>query len=413
MTNLRRNRWIALSGGTLLLCACGGDSSFNGGGMPTPIPLPPTTPIVDVEQVFSGITLTSPVAMLQAPGDNSRWFVVEQGGRVRVFNNSPTVTTATNFIDISTRVTFNGETGLLGMAFHPNFPVDPRVFLFYSHTEASTGLVSRLSAFLTADGGMTLDPASERIVLVIDKPEDNHNGGNIAFGRDGFLYIGTGDGGGSNDEQHGSIGNAQLLTTLLGKMLRIDVDVGAGALLYGIPIDNPFAINAPCPTGTGPASCPEIFALGFRNPWRWSFDRQNGDLWVGDVGQGAIEEVDRVTLGGNYGWRCFEGTRDTGLACGSPTNLQAPVAEYDNPGLGRAVTGGYVYRGTAFPTLVGRYIFGDFYSQRIWNIANTTTPTMDMTGGFNSGLSISSFGEGNDGELYVVDYNGRLFHITD
>ena len=163
MTNLRRNRWIALSGGALLLCACGGDSSFNGGGMPTPIPLPPTTPTVDVEQVFSGIALTSPVAMLQAPGDNSRWFVVEQGGRVRVFNNSPTVTTATNFIDISSRVTFNGETGLLGMAFHPNFPVDPRVFLFYSHTEASTGLVSRLSAFLTADGGMTLDPASERI----------------------------------------------------------------------------------------------------------------------------------------------------------------------------------------------------------------------------------------------------------
>ena len=242
MTNLRRNRWIALSGGTLLLCACGGDSSFNGGGMPTPVPLPPTTPIVDVEQVFSGITLTSPVAMLQAPGDNSRWFVVEQGGRVRVFDNSPTVTTATNFIDISTRVTFNGETGLLGMAFHPNFPVDPRVFLFYSHTEASTGLVSRLSEFLTTDGGMTLDPASERIVLVIDKPEDNHNGGNIAFGRDGFLYIGTGDGGGGND-QHGTIGNAQLLTTLLGKMLRIDVDVSAGALRYGIPIDNPFAVH--------------------------------------------------------------------------------------------------------------------------------------------------------------------------
>jgi glucose/arabinose dehydrogenase len=412
MTNLRFKRWIALSSGALLLSACGGGSSSNGGGMPNPIPLPPTTPTVDIEQVFSGVTLSNPVAMMQAPGDNTRWFVVEQGGRVRVFNNSPTVTTATNFIDISTRVTFNGETGLLGMAFHPNFPVDPRVFLFYSHTEASTGLVSRLSEFLTADGGTTLDPASERIVLVIDKPEDNHNGGNIAFGRDGFLYIGTGDGGGGND-QHGSIGNAQLLTTLLGKMLRIDVDVGAGALLYGIPIDNPFAVNAPCPTGTGTASCPEIFAVGFRNPWRWSFDRQNGDLWVGDVGQGAIEEVDRITLGGNYGWRCFEGTRDTGLACGSPTNLQAPVAEYDNPGLGRAVTGGYVYRGAAFSTLVGRYIFGDFGSGRIWNIANTTTPTMDMTGGFSSGLSISSFGEGNDGELYVVDYGGRLFHITD
>src|SRR6185436_17677009 len=146
--------------------------------------------------------------------------------------------------------------------------------------------------------------------------------------------------------------------TLLGKMLRIDVDVGL-ALLYAIPIDNPFAVNAPCPTGTGTANCPDIFAWGFRNPWRWSFDRQNGDLWVGDVGQNAREEVDRVVLGGNYGWRCFEGTRDTGLACGSPTNLQPPIAQYVNPDLGRAVTGGYVYRGTAFPTLVGRYIFGD------------------------------------------------------
>ncbi len=274
------------------------------------------------------------------------------------------------------------------MAFHPNFPVDPRVFLFYSHTDASAGLVSRLSVFFTADGGQTLDPASERIVLAIDKPEDNHNGGNIGFGRDGFLYLGIGDGGGGND-LHGTIGNGQLLTTLLGKMLRIDIDTSVGGFLYGIPINNPFSTNAPCGVnGTGTANCPEIFAVGFRNPWRWSFDRQTGDLWVGDVGQNAREEVDRVTLGGNYGWRCFEGTRDTGLACGSPTNLQAPVAEYDNPGLGNAVTGGYVYRGTAFPNLVGRYIFGDFGSGRIWNIANTTAPTMDMSGGFNSGVSI-------------------------
>ncbi len=412
MTNLRRTQWTAVLSGALLLCACGGGASFNGGGgMPTPIPLPPTTPTVGVEPVFSGIALTSPVAMLQAPGDSTRWFVVEQGGRVRVFSNSPNVSSASNFVDISARVTFNGETGLLGMAFHPNFPVDPRVFLFYSHTEASTGLVSRMSQFMTADGGLTLDPASERIILVIDKPEDNHNGGNIGFGRDGFLYVGTGDGGGGND-QHGNIGNAQLLTTLLGKMLRIDVDVGGGGLLYGIPIDNPFAINAPCPTGTGTASCPEIFALGFRNPWRWSFDRQNGDLWVGDVGQNAREEIDRVTLGGNYGWRCFEGTRDTGLACGPATNFQAPIADYGRS-VGTTVTGGYVYRGAAFPTLAGRYIFGDFGSGRIWNIANTTTPTMDMTGGFDSGINMSSFGEGNDGELYVVGYDGRLFHITD
>ena len=250
-----------------------------------PVPLPPNGPTVGVEPVFSGIALSNPVAMLQAPSDSGRWFVVEQGGRVRVFNNSPNVTTATNFIDISSRVVFNGETGLLGMAFHPNFPVDPRVFLFYSHNDSTAGLVSRLSRFLTPDGGQTLDPNSEQILLVIDKPEANHNGGGIGFGRDGFLYLGIGDGGGAND-QHGSIGNAQSLNTLLGKMLRIDIDFGAGSFLYSIPFDNPFAGNTPCGVnGTGTANCPEIFAVGFRNPWRWSFDRQTGDLWVGDVGQ--------------------------------------------------------------------------------------------------------------------------------
>jgi glucose/arabinose dehydrogenase len=350
--------------------------------------------------------------MLQAPGDSARWFVVEQGGRVRVFANNTMVSTASNFIDITSRVNFSGEAGLLGMAFHPNFPADPRVFLFYSHNDASAGLVSRLSSFLTPDGGLTLDPNSERILLVIDKPEENHNGGGIAFGRDGFLYLGIGDGGGGND-QHGTIGNAQSLTTLLGKMLRIDIDFGAGSFLYSIPFGNPFAGNTPCGVnGTGTANCPEIFALGFRNPWRWSFDRSTGDLWVGDVGQGAREEVDLVVAGGNYGWRCFEGSRDTGLSCGTATNFLPPIADYGRD-VGTTVTGGYVYRGARFPTLVGRYIFGDFGSGRIFNMANTTTPTVSVSGGLDSGISMSSFAEGNDGELYVVGYDGRLFHITD
>jgi glucose/arabinose dehydrogenase len=377
-----------------------------------PIPLPPTTPTVGVEPVFTGVTLSSPVAMLQAPGDSARWFVVEQGGRVRVFNNDPMVSTASDFIDITSRVNFAGETGLLGMAFHPNFPTDPRVFLFYSHNDASAGLVSRLSRFLTPDGGRTLDPASEQILLVIGKPEENHNGGGIGFGRDGFLYLGIGDGGGGND-QHGTIGNAQSLTTLLGKMLRIDINFGAGTFLYSIPSGNPFAGNTPCGvSGTGTASCPEIFALGFRNPWRWSFDRSTGDLWVGDVGQNEREEVDLVVAGGNYGWRCFEGTRDTGLSCGTATNFLPPIADYGRD-VGTTVTGGYVYRGARYPNLVGRYIFGDFGSKRIFNIANTTTPTANVSGGLNSGIDMSSFAEGNDGELYVVGYHdGRLFHIT-
>lgn len=411
MTNLLCRRWIEVLSVALILCACGGGGSTGGGGGTT---FPPSASVtVSTEPAFAGLSFSSPVAMLQAPGDSTRWFVAEQAGRVRVFDNDAMVTAFSTFIDISTRVTFSGETGLLGMAFHPNFPTDPRAYLFYSHTDGSAGLVSRLSEFTTSDGGQTLDPASERILLMIDKPEDNHNGGGIAFGpADGFLYLGIGDGGGGND-QHGVFGNAQLLSTLLGKMLRIDIAAGAGSFNYRIPSDNPFAANPPCGVnGSGTMNCPEIFAWGFRNPWRWSFDRQTGELWVGDVGQNAREEVDRVVLGGNYGWRCFEGTRNTGLDCGSPLNLQAPIVDYGRT-LGTTITGGYVYRGSSYPALAGRYIFGDFGSGRIWNIPNTTAPTLEVTTGLSTGLNMSSFGEANDGEIYVVSYDGRLFHITD
>ena len=347
---------------------------------------------------------------MQAPGDATRWFVIQQGGQVRVFANNPAVTVSSSFVDISGRITSGGETGLLGMAFHPNFPTDPRVYLSYT---APGPLRSRISEFTTPDGGMTLDPNSERIVLTVNQPESNHNGGGIVFGPDGFLYFGLGDGGGGND-QHGAIGNGQLLTTLLGKFVRIDISGTTGAALYRIPADNPFAASTSLcgTTGSGPQNCPEIYAVGFRNPWRWSFDRQTDELWVGDVGQNAIEEVDRVVRGGNYGWRCFEGTRNTGLACGSPANPIPPVAEYGRS-VGVTVTGGYVYRGQAFPGLVGRYIFADVGSARIFDIPSGTQPTLTVTSGFNSGLSITSFGEANDGELYAVDYGGGgLYQIT-
>jgi glucose/arabinose dehydrogenase len=190
-----------------------------------------------LQQVFAGIApgFANPVAMLQAPSDVTRWFVVEQGGRVRVFGNNPGATSAPDFLNIASRVSAGGEMGLLGMAFHPDFPIDPRVFL--SYTNQSARRVSRISEFRSNNGGATLDPNSERILLVVGQPEDNHNGGNIAFGPDGYLYIGLGDGGSGNDP-HGPIGNGQLMTTLLGKMLRIDVN---GAQPYGIPPDNPFA----------------------------------------------------------------------------------------------------------------------------------------------------------------------------
>jgi glucose/arabinose dehydrogenase len=407
-------RWTRMMAavGALAAGGCGG------GDGASPPDGPPQVALT-VQRVFPSLSFAFPVAMLQAPNDASRWFVVEQGGVVRVFNNNPNVATASTFVDISARVTFpaDSELGLLGMAFHPQFSTNRSVYLFYSHNDVSLGrLVSRLSEFTATPLGLTLDPTTERVLLTIPKPngETNHNGGNLAFGPDGFLYAGLGDGGGGNDN-HGAIGNAQSTNTVLGKMLRINVLPGTPGAGYSIPLDNPFASNPLCSTDdpiNRPATqpCPEIFALGFRNPYRWSFDRGTGQLWVGDVGQGAIEEVDRVDLGDNFGWRCFEGNRNTGLGCGAPGPTQLPVAQYGRD-IGTTVIGGFVYRGSRVAGLVGRYIFGDFTSGRIFNIDVRAQPVLEMTTGFPSGLNISSFGEAVDGELFVVHYGGQLFQV--
>ena len=403
-------RWAVAAAplAAVALAACGGGGG--GGESVSPAAGPPQAALT-VQRVFSGLpAFSAPVALLQAPGDASRWFVVEQAGRVRVFANDPAVTATTVFIDIADRVTRISETGLLGMAFHPQFPADRRVYLFYSHTDAQ-GLASRLSEFQTPDGGLSLDPSSERVLMTLRQPEENHNGGNLAFGPDRMLYAGIGDGGGGND-QHGAIGNAQPTSTLLGKMLRIDVLGLNRTVPYGIPPDNPFAGRPLCGRdGTGTQPCPEIFAVGLRNPWRWSFDRLTGQLWVGDVGQGALEEVNRVELGGNYGWRCFEGTRSTGFDCGFPPQTSPPIAEYGRSA-GSSVTGGYVYRGTAVPPLAGRYVFGDFVSGRVFNIDAAAQPTLVLGSGLASGLNISSFAEDLNGELYVVHYGGELYRIA-
>lgn len=370
----------------------------------------PTSGAISLTRVFAGSTFDSLVAMMQAPRDNSRWFVVEQAGAVKQFNVASPAT-ATTFIDITGRVSSGGELGLLGMAFHPNFPTDPRVFLSYT-TGAAGQRVSRISAFKTTNGGATLDASQEQVLLSVNQPEDNHNGGNIAFGPDGFLYIGLGDGGGGGDA-HGSIGNGQRLSTLLGKMLRIDVNGATGATRYAIPASNPFAGGAPCDNDTGAftANCPEIYAYGFRNPWRWSFDSGSGELWVGDVGQNNWEEVDRVVRGGNYGWRCREGAHAYNASCG-PNAATAidPVAEYDHS-QGVSITGGHVYRGSAIPGLAGRFVFGDFGSGRIWHVARDATPTQQFTTGFDSGLSIASFAQDAAGEIYVVNFGGTLHRL--
>lgn len=373
---------------------------------------------INVQRVFPNLPdFTQPIALLQEPGNNARWYVVQKTGEVLVFDNTASVATSRTFINVSSRLnsnpgSSNDERGLLGMAFHPNYPTDPRIYLFYTGTDTTLGLVDRVSEFRTLDGGQTASLGSELQLLNVDDPADNHNGGNIAFGPDGFLYIGIGDGG-SGGDPFGAIGNGQRLTTLLGKMLRINIANSTMATPYAIPPTNPYAANARCTGGTGTANCPEIFAYGFRNPWRWSFDRESGQLWLADVGQGALEEVDLVTLGGNYGWRCFEGTSTHSTNCGpNAASSIPPVAQYGRT-LGFSTTGGYVYRGSAIPALVGRYVFADFGTGNIWNISRGTVPTLTVTQAMalDTNLNVASFAEDQAGELYVVHLGGTLHRI--
>lgn len=388
------------------LAACGGSGDGSGGAPPPP----PSRLTLGVTRVFPALSFSAPVGALQAPGDASRWFVIEQAGRVRVFANQAGASVASDFLDIRARVSWGGETGLLGMAFAAQFPADPRVYLSYTAIEGAQ-LVSRLAEFRSADGGQTLDPASETILLRVNQPEANHNGGNILFGPDGFLYLGLGDGGGAGDA-HGTIGNGQELKTLLGKLLRIDVN--SGATPYAIPADNPYAGNARCGDGgSGLAPCAEIYAWGLRNPWRYSFDRSGGALWIADVGQDAWEEVDRISAPANLGWRCREGAHPYNASCGSGTGLTEPIAEYaHNPD--ESITGGYVYRGSRNPAILGQYVFADFISGRLFHIdaAAAANSTLRVTRGDASGIAPAAFAEDVNGELYLVDYGGGLYQLT-
>jgi glucose/arabinose dehydrogenase len=274
--------------------------------------------------------------------------------------------------------------------------------------------ISRISSFVTSDNGLTLNKNSEAILLTVNQPtsENNHKGGNLQFGSDGYLYIGFGDGGGGGD-MHGTIGNGQNLNTLLGKILRIDVG-NMNASTYTVPLDNTFIGNPLCGTngGNGSQACPEIYAYGFRNPWRFNFDNSTNSLWAGDVGQGAWEEIDIVTKGGNYGWRCYEGNHAYNTAGCSGTSYLAPVVEYDHSQGDKAVIGGYVYHGAASAKTVGKYIFGDEVSGRIWSIpTSSSSPT--LTELIHSTYAISAFAQGNDGELYAIDYvGGRMYKLV-
>lgn len=386
----------------MVLAGCDGSATtFNPPTDPGPEP-PAEPPPIAVEQVFTQLAFVQPVLMLQAPGDDTRWFVLEKQGFVGVFPNDPDVALedVVRFADITDRVDSSfGESGLLGMAFHPDFANNGQVFL--SYTQPGAPLVSIVSRFTLDDAGI-LDAASEEIILQIPQPFGNHNGGNIVFGPDGLLYIGFGDGGGAGDPNE----NGQDTTTLLGSILRIDVDGGDP---YVIPADNPFAGNTECFQGSGTLDCPEIFAWGFRNPWRFSFDTETDELWVGDVGQNAFEEIDRVRISENFGWDEREGAHCFEPQTGCSTDNVDPITEYSHE-LGISVTGGYVYRGTAIPDLAGFYVFGDFGSGRIWAVASDSGQGVEPEELLQTALGISSFAQSNAGELFALDFNNGTIH---
>jgi len=384
-----------------LIAGCGG----GGGDVPVETGPPPvvTAPSVTTQAVFTNISFTQPVALMQVPGDLTRWFVVEKGGVVRVFTNDQNTASASVFLDISSLVNASGEGGLLGLAFHPNFPVTPEAFV--SYTRSGAPLVSYVSRFFSVDSGQTLSAATEEVIMTVDQPATNHNGGNVAFGPDGFLYVGFGDGGGSGDPD----GNGQDTRTLMGAIVRLDV---VGGSPYGIPPGNPFEANAVCTGGLGVDDCPEIYAWGLRNPWRFSFDATTSKLWVGDVGQGNWEEVDVVTAGGNYGWNVREGGHCFNPSSGCANTFIEPISEYDH-GLGGSITGGLVYRGTVIAELAGWYLFGDFTSGRLFGIredsaAGTAPEVLSETG-----LQIVSFAQDADGEIYVLNFVGTIHQVVD
>lgn len=344
--------------------------------------------------------LDNPVYVTHAGDGSGRLFVVEKAGRIVVSDNG----TPSTFLDISAQVrSIGSEQGLLGLAFHPQYATNGYFYVNYIGTDGDT-YVSRYE--VSSGDANAANPDSETVLLTVDQPFANHNGGHVAFGPDGYLYIGLGDGGGGGDPDN----NAQNTSNLLGAILRIDVDAEDP---YGIPPDNPYM---------GQSGRDELWAIGLRNPWRFSFDRLNGDLFIGDVGQNAWEEVNyqaNGTPGGmNFGWPCFEGV---GVYdgydgdCSSQTTLQAPIIQYSHDE-GFSITGGYVYRGVQYPQLYGLYFYGDWANGKIWSITQTspgiwTEPTLVLETNFR----ISSFGEDAAGELYVVEYslsNGTVRRIT-
>ena len=339
---------------------------------------------IELKTIASGFS--APLYVTSAGDDSGRLFIVEQGGRIHIVSDGALLETP--FLDIADRVVAVSEAGLLGLAFHPNYQINGRFFVNYVQ-EGPSGLETVVAEYAVSpqDANLALK-ASEKIILRFQQDTNQHNGGMLEFGPDGFLYIGTGDGGFAQD----SLGKGQDLGTLLGKILRIDVDSDTP---YAVPPDNPF-VGAP--------GRDEIWAYGLRNPWRFAFDRLTGRLIAGDVGRTRREEVDIIVRGGNYGWNIMEGT-----LCFRPSSncstegLILPIHEYDHD-LGCSITGGYVYRGTAIPSLWGKYVFGDFCAGWLWTLTEISPGQWQREPLLHTDLLISSLGEDETGELYVAGY---------
>jgi uncharacterized repeat protein (TIGR01451 family) len=351
--------------------------------------------------------LTNPVDIVHAGDGSGRLFVVEQRGYIRVVKNG--VLSNTPYLTLTGKVSCCGERGLLSIAFDPAYNSNGTFYVYYTAQNGDVTIERYVAANPASD---VANISSSKIILSVAHPDTNHNGGQLQFGPDGYLYAGLGDGGGAGD-QHGTIGNGQDPTELLGKILRLNVQ---GVPTYTIPASNPFAQTA--------GYRPEIWALGLRNPWRFSFDRGTGDLYIGDVGQDCFEEIDyqpAASPGGeNYGWRVMEGFHQFDPAdmsnCNqpliTPAGITRPIAEYQHPS-GEAVTGGYVYRGQAYPWLSGWYFYGDYQTGLMWVTKQTQPGVWSGAQILPSGLTISSFGEDELGEMYVTDYaRGRIYKIT-
>jgi glucose/arabinose dehydrogenase len=359
---------------------------------PTPEPISDEPPPLALTAVASGFA--SPIGIAPAPGG---WLMInERNGRVIALDPASGETRVT--LDLTGRVLGNGEQGLLGLVLHPSWPEVPRAFVHYSDRNGDT-VVSELAGTQSGDGPPVLDAGSERMLLQVDQPYANHNGGQLAFGPDGNLYLGLGDGGDAGDPH----GNGQNPATLLGSILRLAVDGGADP--YAIPADNPFA--------AGDRGAREVFLYGLRNPWRFSFDHETGLLWIADVGQGDYEEVDRIDpiadAGANLGWNRMEASHCFVAGCSSE-GLVLPVAEYGHDA-GCSVTGGHVYRGAAIEGLRGWYLFSDYCSGLLFGLRSDATGVNTPRLLLETGLSVTAFGEDSDGELYLADLRGGIYRV--